>query len=122
MSNFVFELPVVEYFTLRERNDEQFEAFIDPKVRIVEDGQDKYYLSSLTLSIPLKKGRVDAQIHQVSRLDERSQGQRDSYSDETVFLVNNLFSIIERLVYETTEIIYDEKGVELIFSSEENNK
>lgn len=122
MSNFVFELPVVEYFTLRERNDEQLEVFIDPKVRIVEDEQDEYYLSSLTLSIPLKKGRVDAQIHQVSRLGERSQGQCDSSSDETVFLVNNLFSIIERLVYETTEIIYDEKGVELIFTPEENNK
>lgn len=112
MSHFVFELPIVEYFTISGIDDEQLEEYIDSKVRILKDEQGEHYLSSLTLSVPLKAVRVDTQIHQVSRYTTDSvhfQSISSPYSNEIAFLVNNLFSIINKKICETTEIICGER-------------
>lgn len=112
MSHFVFELPIVEYFTISGINDEHLEEYIDYKVRVLKDEQGEHYLSSLTLSVPLKAVRVDTQIHQVSRDTAESvhfQNISSLNSNEIAFLVNNLFFIINKMICDTTEIICGER-------------
>ncbi|UYT12312.1 hypothetical protein [Lactococcus garvieae] len=112
MSHFVFELPIVEYFTISGIDDEHLEEYIYSKVRVLKDEQGEYYLSSLTLSVPLKAVRVDTQIHQVSRDTAESvqfQSISSLNSNEIAFLVNNLFSIINKMICDTTKIICGER-------------
>ena len=111
----VYEPEQIDYFVYRAKQEDQpNEPVIQPSIELVHD-DSPHYLATLTVALPLERCFVSGEVTQVSRPMNASELD-ELTTEQTHELLSKLFTMIQRLTYEVTEITLDEPGIDLVFS------
>ena len=116
------EQEIVKYISFRIREGkESVETVIQPSVKIVQTAQP-YYLSELEFKLPMERCVISGAITQISKPLLKQENENLSIGtiseEQSNTLIQSLFSVVSRLTYEVTEIAFDEPGIVLHFSKE----